>query len=183
MDNGYTNGFGTQDILTGRGLGLYGFGGYGDLSCGNSSLAALTHADGTALGAKIDCNSGSLEAALNRISDQNEETRRIIQSDELKALIFNGQLNSAILDGQQNVAMADRLNDIKSEAAKCCCDTQKLIIEENSKTREFINAQALKTAEREIDVLRGQANTQEILRAICCGCGNGGFTHPGQTSL
>jgi len=168
MENGYEN-FGTQDILTGRGLGLYGFNGYS-----GGTLDSLARADGTALKEGQDCNRALMGTALDRVSDQAEETRRILQNDNIRGIITDGQLENAILNGQRDVSMADRLNDIKFQQAQCCCETQKLIFEENNKTRDLINAQALKTAEREIDVLRGQANTQEIIRAICCGCGGPG---------
>lgn len=167
------NGFGTQDIITGRGLGIGGFGyGYG----GYNSPAGVALSDGTALAAKVECNQSANSASLDRISDQNEENRRILQSDRLNDKISSNALESAILNGQRDVAMADRLAKISADAALCCCETQKLVLEENNKTRELINAQALKTAEREIDVLRGNANTQEIINAICCGCPGGKST-------
>lgn len=180
------NGFGTADILTGRGLGLggFGYGGYGQGSYG--TLSSLAHADGTAIAAKIDCNATSSAAALDRVSDQNEENRRILQSDRLNDKIDGNALESAILNGQRDVAMVDRLNKVSSDAALCCCETQKLILSENNATRELMAAQALKTAEREIDVLRGDSNTQKIIAAILASNGHGhgrGVAEVVQTAL
>lgn len=167
------NDFGTNDIITGRGLGIGGFGYGTGMTYGNSVLAADAHANGTGVAKMVECNAISNAASLDRISAQNEETRRILQGDELKKIVTDGQLQDAILGGQDKVALCDRFNALSKENAACCCETQKLVISENSKTRELINAQALKTAEREIDVLRGQANTQEIINALCCGCPSG----------
>lgn len=165
MDN---NGFGTNDILTGRGLGLYGFGGgYGmDLGYGNSVLAAGAHADGTALASKIECNQMSNVASLERISSQNEETRRILQGEALTNLISGNALQDAILNGQENVALADRLSKISAESAACCCETQKLILQEGNATRELINSRALQDTQRALDTAERTLQTERIIAAI-----------------
>lgn len=153
------NTFGTNDIITGRGLGIGGFGyGYGtDLAFGNSALAAETHANGTGLNARVECNGRSQAAQLDRLSDQSEETRRIIQSDEIKAELFAFQLRN-----QKDLC------DLAQQNAKCCCDTQLLVVKENAATRELINARALQDTQRDLDRSLQDQQTQAIIAA--CGC-------------
>ena len=164
------NGFGTNDILTGRGLGLYGFGGYGN---GNDYLSAAAHADGTALAAKVDCGQDAAMAALERTSGQNEETRRILQGEALTNLISSNALENAILNGQQNVALADRFAKLAADQAACCCETQKLIITDGAATRDLINARALQDTQRDLDRALQDNQTQQIIAAIAAGNGGG----------
>lgn len=171
------NGFGTNDILTGRGLGLYGFGGYGNgyglgnLEAGNSVLAAGSHADGTAIAAKVDCGQDEARASLDRISSQNEETRRILQGEALTSLISSNALQNAILNGQENVAMCDRFGKLAADNAACCCETQKLILAESNTTRELINSRALQDTQRALDTAERTMQTERIIAAMKC-CGN-----------
>jgi len=153
------NGFGTQDIITGRGLGVGGFGyGYGmDMTCGNSGLAADAHANGTGLNARVECNGRSQAAQLDRLSSQNEETRRLLQMDDIKSNMFAFQLSNS-----------RDLADMAAVNAQCCCDTKILVIEENSKTRELINARALNDTQRDLDRALQSGQTQTIIAA--CGC-------------
>lgn len=167
------NGFGTNDIITGRGLGIggFGYGGYGtDLMAGNSVLAAGAHADGTGLGKTVECIGNAQAAQLDRLSSQNEETRRILQNDEVRKDISDFRLQTAITDGQQNVALADRLAVMSAANAKCCCDTQLLVVKENSETRELINARALQDTQRDLDRCLSERQTQTIIAACGCGC-------------
>jgi len=166
------NGFGTNDIITGRGLGIGGFGyGYGGyMQAGNSALAAGAHADGTGLGKTLECNGRSQATQLDRLSGQNEETRRILQNDAVKKDIADFRLQTAIADGQQNVALADRLSTMAAASAKCCCDTQLLIVKENSATRELINSRALEDTQRDLDRCLSDRQTQTIIAACGCGC-------------
>lgn len=169
MDN--TNmGFGTSDILTGRGLGLYGFGGYGygNLEAGNSALAASAHADGTGIGRTVECNGRSQAAQLDRLSAQNEETRRILQNDASRGDLADFRLQNAILNGQNNVALCDRFATLEAANAKCCCDTQLLITKENAETRELINSRALQDTQRDLDRCLQESQTAQIIAACHC---------------
>jgi len=167
------NGFGTNDIITGRGLGIggFGYGGYGSggyMQAGNSMLAANAHADGTGLGRTVECNGRSQAAQLDRLSDQNEETRRILQNDEIRKDISDFRLQDAITDGQQNLAMADRLAAMSAAQAKCCCDIELSIVKDGGATRELINSRALQDTQRDLDRCLSERQTQTIIAA--CGC-------------
>lgn len=159
-------GFGTQDIITGRGLGIGGFGYGGYMQAGNSALAASAHADGTGLGKSIECNSHSLEAGLNRVSDQNEETRRILQNDEIRKDISDFRISELNSSAQNNLFIAGKLADMSAANAKCCCETQLLVVKENSATRELINARALENTQRDLDRCLQEKQTQTIIAAL-----------------
>jgi len=178
------NGFGANDIITGRGLGIggFGYGGYGmNLGTGNSVLAASAHADGTGIGKMVECNGNAQAAQLDRLSGQNEETRRIIQNDETRKDIADFRLQNAILDGQNNVALCDRFATLSAANAKCCCDTQllvvkensatrELVVKENSETRELVNARALQDTQRDLDRCLQEKQTQTIIATCCPPC-------------
>lgn len=116
-------------LLANRGgYGNYGGawgGGTGMMYAGNSVLAADAHANGTATKTAIDCHAAQFNAGLDRVSDQNEETRRLNSFDSIRDNQFQSELRNS-----------DRLRDLERiliegqrEAAKCCCDTQKEIAE------------------------------------------------------
>jgi len=170
-------GFGAEQILTGRGLGLFGFGGggyggygggYGNLGAGNSFLAAGAHADGTGIGRMVECNGNAQAAQLDSLSRQNEETRRILQNDEVRKDISDFRLQNAVLDGQKDLNFADRLAAMSATNAKCCCDTQLLIVKENSETRELINSRALLDTQRDLDRCLQESQTSQIIAACKC---------------
>jgi len=161
------NGFGVNDIVTGRGLGIGGFGyGGGYLQAGNSALAAGAHADGTGLGRTVECNGRSQAAQLDRLSDQNEETRRILQNDAVKKEIADFRIAEVTNNGQRDIFFAERFSDLAAANAKCCCDTQLLVVKENSATRELINARALQDTQRDLDRCLQEKQTQTLIAAL-----------------
>ena len=167
------NGFGTSDILTGRGLGLGGFGGYNygapyaDLA---SNAVRINRNEGVTRDAQ-KCTTDTLTANLARISDQAEEGRRSAQFtalvdsgtnaefrtlDRLRDIRdgqFQGELRTndrlrdlerIMIDGQRD---ADKCCcDLKIEMLKCCCETQKLVSAEGTATRELINQNTIRAA-------------------------------------
>ena len=123
MENG-TNGFGINDIIAGRGLGIAGFGGYGYEGYGTGPANVLREsalADGTALKTASDCHSDQLNAALARISEQNLETRTSLKLDN----VLSGQANTEFRNIDRNRALENLIIDGQKEAAACCCE-QKL---------------------------------------------------------
>jgi len=171
MEN--ATGFGTNDIITGRGLGIggFGYGGYGGyMQTGNSVLAANAHADGTGLGKTVECSGRAQAAQLDRLSSQNEESRRILQNDAIKKDITDFQLQSVVTSGQKDLFFAGKLADMSTANAKCCCDTQLLVVKENSATRELINARALDSTQRDLDRCLQEKQTQTIIAACCPAC-------------
>lgn len=162
------NGFGTNDIITGRGLGIGGFGYDGYMQAGNSMLAADAHANGTGLNARVECNGAAQAAQLDRLSDQNEETRRILQNDEVRKDISDFRLQGAITDGQQNVALADRLCAMSAASAKCCCDTQLLIEKRYSDLAAQAERLDKESVLRDLDNRDRQLQTQTIIAACKC---------------
>lgn len=179
--NGYQGGVNPYDAAT---LSLFtGYGGIGrgGLYYGNEVLAAGAHADGTGIGNKIDCNSRQFMAGLDRVSDQAEETRRILAFENVNQNITNQEFRNIdrlrdverlIIDGQKEAAKC--CCEAQLAAAKCCCETQKLITAEASATRELINSLELKrvTDANNINATVGainanaNANTAAIVQAI-----------------
>lgn len=178
MENTRTN---IDDFLTVRGFGGYGagygFGGGQGMYPGNSMLAAGAHADGTALKTAVDCNASSSAAALDRISAQNEETRRINSFDSIRDGMFQSELRNG-----------DRLRDVErlmvdgqKEAAKCCCDLSKEVAETKSalllqscEDKSEILAAIAGSESRAVERSLNAANAEltALKTQIACGCCN-----------
>lgn len=165
----------TLALFSGGYGGGIGVGGRGGLYYGNETLAAQSHADGTAVKEAIDCNDKRASDGLARISEQN----RAQSCNDREARTTDRITNMELRNG-------DRLRDIErlvgqnaKDAAQCCCDAKleackgtaeikALIIAENSETRNQIRGDALSAANAELTALKTQ---------IACGCCNGGG-HP-----
>lgn len=170
----------TLSLLSGGGYGGYGIGvggrggyGGGSLYTGNNVLAAEAHADGTARGA---LGKHTLDMISNQ-GDRFEDAARAKEFSDMRMAISNTRetLSREISDnrveairiaGDNRVELTKSLSDIAKENAKCCCETQKLVIAENSKTRELIKDNALRSAERELDACRSKNNSNEIVGAL-----------------
>jgi hypothetical protein len=176
--------------------GGYGFwGGHGTYAGPGSNAVRIDsvsqkvedQADATRelLGAQVDAAAASFEnltranefAATNKnIADTSSRICDRLSEQALREAIDNG---NARLDNQR------QLSDMRAESAKCCCDTQRLVIEkaceterlvlaENQKTRDLINENALRAAvdQNNINATVGAinqaaaANTAAIVAAI-----------------
>lgn len=153
------NSFGTQDIITGRGLGIAGFGyGYGHGAFAGPASNAV----------RINRNSEIAKLGLDRISDQNEETRRVLSFD---------RLNDRMVDAE--FRQTDRLRDIQTQLSDCCCETQKEILKlEASNNLKFAELSAGQStiiakldANKEIAELN--AELQALKTQVACGCVTG----------
>lgn len=132
----YGNNIDTTSLLLARGVGGYGAGyglggGYG---YGGGVLSSLAHADGTAVKESIDGNKDLMMAGIDRISAQNKEGRDNFLFDQLQNSIVNQEFRS--LDRQRDIERV--IADNAKEAAKCCCETQKLVTMEANATRTLI---------------------------------------------
>jgi len=181
------NGFGTTDILTGRGLGLAGFGGYnygGQYADVSSNAVRINRNEGVTRDA-ASCVTGVLGASLDRISAQNFEGRFNAAITSLRDGQFQGELRlsdslAAIrLDAaHQAAAAAQCCCELKIEMLKCCCETQKLVSAEGTATRELINQNTIRAAvdQNNINATVGainanaNANANAIVQAINSQC-------------
>ena len=185
------NGFGTADILTGRGLGLGGFGGYnygGQFADASSNAVRINRNEGVVRDAQ-KCTTDTLTANLARISDQAEEGRRNASFTSLTDGIVNGEFRTAaqlagITAGmfQAELRNGDRLRDIEREintnaraADKCCCDLKLQACEDKAQLLAAIaasNATTLAVEGRAIERALNNSNAELIsLRTqIACGC-------------
>jgi len=115
---------------------------------------------------RINRNSDITKLGIDRISDQNEQTRRDMGESRIMDNITNG--HAGIRDVQINGEFrnADRLRDIEREmnanaraAADCCCDTQK----------ELLRMQALNDkccCETQKLIIEKAATTDALIRAV-----------------
>lgn len=187
MENGSVNPseLATLSLLSGGyggyGIGVGGRGGYsgGSLYTGNNVLAAEAHADGTARGAlgkhtlDMISNQGDRFEDAARAKDFSDLRMAISNTREILSREINDNRVEAIrVAGDNRVELTKSLSDIAKENAKCCCETQKLIIAENSKTRELMQTDAIRTAERELDACRSKNNSNEIAGAIATATAN-----------
>lgn len=193
------NNFGTNDIITGRGLGIGGFGygagyGGGGMYPGNNVLAANAHADGTAVKTAIDCGMKATAAGLDRTADQAEETRRVLAFDNINKNITDGEFRSSdrltavnknITDSEFRSLDRQRDTDktlaaMAAANALCCCDTQKAIADaakEAAKCCCEAQLAACKAhAEITATVLADGALTREMIRGDALAAANAKIT-------
>jgi hypothetical protein len=190
------NGFGTADILTGRGLGLGGFGGYnygGQFADFGSNAVRLNRNEGVTRDA-AKCTQDTLVANLARVSDQAEEGRRTAQNTAILTAITNSEFRTSdrlngITDGmfQAELRNGDRLRDIERQAAaqaainaQCCCDLKLQACEDKAQILSAIGVN--KETMLSLDAgrirdnnatLQARINQLEIFREGGFGCGGG----------
>lgn len=156
------NGFSTSDaVLTAAmsgglnnrngGMGDWG-GGYGYGNAGNSFLAAEAHANGTAVDAKVTSINDTVRLGFDSNQEQIRESRTLDQFRHINDAQFRTELrtsdqHTSMLKNMADVEFRslDRQRDIErmlvdnaKEAAKCCCETQKLITAEATTTRALM---------------------------------------------
>ena len=161
----------------GYGGGEGGYGGYG-LHAGNSVLAARAHADGTAIKEAIDKNGIIAIQGMDGIKQSFEDGTRTQQFFELSR--EHTDLERRVND--QNAALVGTLNDLRSDFKDCCCETQKLIIAEGTRTRELMLTTELQNAKDSNNITAtvnginnaAALNTAAIIAAIQNGGGHGG---------
>lgn len=110
----------------GIGVGAGGGGGYhGGHYMADPIVAANAHVDGSAVKEAIDCNARTATAGIGGMVQSFENGNRQQQFFELSR--EHTDLERRIND--QNAAQVGTMNDLRAEAAKCCCETQKAIAE------------------------------------------------------
>lgn len=148
-------------VIANRGLnfaspfgGGYGGGYGGGVGVGNQVLAADAHANGTAVDAKIESIQDGQRLAFDSIQEQIRESRNLDQftrlsDNQFRAEIRGSDQHAGVVKGVADAEFRsiDRQRDITAmlvdnakEAAKCCCDTQKLIVAEGNETRALVLA-------------------------------------------
>ncbi len=180
-------GVGFQDagvlaLLAGGGGSGIGVGGrnYGDLYAGNSVLAAEAHANGTAVSKSVDHNADLIRAQglnfqeitradqINRVATAVTVGDSLLQSsvaeNRTEAIRISGddRVEAVRIAGDNRLELATLINGLAKDAAECCCKAQLLTITEATKTRELIQANALKEAERELDRCERKGSTSDI---------------------
>lgn len=175
-------------LLAGRGGYGYGGGAWG----GAGGYAPFAGPASNAV--RINRNADLTRLSLDRVSDQAEETRRILQAQNTADQIMDGFNRVCDRQVDSEFRTSDRLRDIEREIAAnarlttaelsgiklqscqdkadiltavkdCCCETQKLVISENSRTREEFQRSLLEEC-------RSRADRLETVNAItqACGC-------------
>lgn len=121
---------GNNDVAT---LSLLDRTGYGK-SCGEDYLSAEALANGTATNAKIDANADRASDSIAGVRSAFDNQTRSMQFSEVNKNIADMEFRS--LDRQRDIER--QLVDNAKEAAKCCCETQKLVTAEATATRALI---------------------------------------------
>ena len=163
---------------------LYGGSGYGynqgGYHVGNQVLAAQAHADGSAVKEAIDCNAIRVSDGLNSISNQFENGARQEQINSVNKNVTDLEFRTSdrfvsiskeladaefrSLDRQRDIQA--QLTDSAKEAAKCCCETQKLITAENNETRALILAVEGRATVAELAKAQSRINQLETINAL-----------------
>lgn len=129
--------------------------------------------------AEARCLEASLGANLDRVSDQNLETRSILRFDSIK----DGQFQSELRNGDRIAAITAEMNANARVADKCCCDAKILTIEkfaELSKQQAVDNGAVqakLAAIDAKLDANKEIAEKNAMITAletrIACGCVTG----------
>lgn len=146
MENGYNGGgmVDTNSLLLARGVGGYGFGGFGAYGggygafAGPSSNAVRINAAREGVNREADCTRSIFSSGLNQVSGSLEGLQRDNQFSAVSLALTNGfsraadrqntdNTNNIIAAGNRELNLVRELADMRADAAKCCCDTQKAI--------------------------------------------------------
>lgn len=162
---GQTAAVGNAPWWSGAGYGLYGGGG--------------RFADFASNAVRTDRNMTVAQLGLDRVSDQNEETRRNL--GEARVMDNITASCNRISDQQVNgeFRTLDRLRDQDREiaanareAAKCCCDLKLQMCEDKAELKAEILAVETRNIQRDLDNANRQLSEQTIINTISqrCGC-------------
>ena len=176
MENGYAGGIDTNSLLLARGVGGYGYGGFGGgYGSGGGILTAEAMANGTATNARVEAGNAANAAGVENLLDQNQFTAT----------------NKNVTDGHQNICdkltdgefrTSDRLRDIEREmnanartAAECCCKLQLQSCEDKAQILAAVadsKATALAVESRGIErqLNATQAELISLRTQVACGC-------------
>lgn len=170
--------------LTRNGDGVFGGGG----NAGAGVLAGETQA-------KLDCLQQGHNAIQAQIAEQTTGQRFAILNGQLNAtqdIQREATLELAGIQRDSTAAITNTLNDIRAEAARCCCENQigqqeiktaiamqtnELLVNGNQNTQRIIDqlaANTLAACQQDNDRLRSELNEQRILAAIASSCGGNG---------
>lgn len=141
--------------------GAWGGGYYGEPAFSVASNGVRVNRNLDCTKEQSDCTRMAMGLNLDRISDQNLETRNILRSTSSADRITNFEFRN----GDRLRDLEREMNANARESAKCCCDTklellrmqnlndrcccetQKLIVSENAKTRDLINQNKIRELE------------------------------------
>ena len=153
--------------LLGGGHG-YGLGSRGRYF-GDEVLAAQSHADGTAVNARVE----STEKNVDLQGDRMRDLLRDRQFNDLSVALGSVREELARVNGDNRVEIQTVLREIQrgecelaKQIAECCCETQKETISQGNATRELVNQRALDDAQRALDRADRENNTAQIVAAI-----------------
>lgn len=164
----------TESLLLARGVGGYGYGGVWGGGYGGYGPFASPESNAV----RINRNADFTKLALDRISDQNEETRRNLGEARVMSNITEGhnRICDRLVDGEFRTN--DRLRDLEREmqanareAAKCCCDLK--VQAANDKAEILSTMQALSKEGIARDLDRAERQIIALQTQIACGCTTG----------
>lgn len=154
-----------SDVLTVRGAGI-GFGGYGLGGYAGGGRGSFASPEANAV--RINGVESTVNQHASCINGTLESLTRTLSSDATNKNIIDGNMRicdrlSAMENqrGQDLLFVSRELSAIRAEGAKqaadatienlkCCCETQKLVISENSKTREEFQKSLLEEARAQL---------------------------------
>jgi len=185
------SGFSTNDAVLWGAMNNMGRGGYGGTWGGGGYGGHAPFASPGSNAVRVNRNAEIAKLGIDRISDQNEETRRNLGEARVMDNITGGHNricenlnNQAIANRdlifQQELRTSDRMaaitaqmNDFRAEAAKCCCDTKLEICNVKAELAAEIKAVESRGIERDLNRAERELQTQKILTTCGCGCGGG----------
>ena len=174
-ENTMENDFGTQDIITGRGLNVGGFGygqgaGYGQFASPSANAIRVNRNEGV-IRDTSKCTQDTLSANLDRISAQNFEGRFNSAITSLRDSQFQGELRTS----DKLCAITAQINADARAAAECCCAVKLQACEDKSQILAAIaasNATALAVESRNVERSLNASNAEltALKVQVACGC-------------
>lgn len=128
---------------------------------------------------RINRNGDFMRLGIDRVSDQNEETRRNLGEARVMDNITGScnRVSDAQINGE--FRMSDRLRDIEREmnanarvAADCCCDLKLKMCEDKAELKAEILAVETRGVQRDLDTANRQLSESNIINTLTyrCGC-------------
>lgn len=141
---------------------------------GNSTLAAMAHANGTA---DYEAVKGNRDAILAGLTSQGESFREIRNIEQFSKVSDQGWRNLVTLGDKIDNAQLNQLRenaDIRQQIATCCCETKAAIAETKAELKTEMLAIEGRAFKDKLDTTRAELTALKTVAGVAstCGCCN-----------
>lgn len=150
-----------------------GYGGSGGGAWGGGGHGVAPFAGPASNAVRINRNSEITKLGIDRISDQNEETRRNLGENRIMDNVTGGHNRISDNVANSEFRQQDRMRDIErdvvqnaKDAAACCCDVKVQAATDKAELLAAIAAQGQATLGRELDAANARVTQLETINAL-----------------